>query len=233
MAPSVDHVGFFSADVDGAILVASLLCEPWIQRDELPSLVFGVPEGPYLQRTSETGLSHFRQTCDRLRDGGCEIRPVDMFLDFGEIVTRHTTLVAGEAAIVHREWYEAYSDLYQEKTAELIRNGRTVNSALLAACRAGRDSLRVEIVDKMKSNGFSAFLAPSTVGPAPRDLGSTGDPVMNLPWTHAGLPAMSIPSGRSDKGLPMGLQLVGSWMDDEKLMKVARRIDEILNASPP
>lgn len=174
-------------------------------------------------------MSHFRRTCDRLSDAGFEIRSIEMLADFAEIMERHNTLVAAEAAMVHREWFHDHSDSYHEKTVELIRNGQTVGSDLFEACRTGREKLRAEILDKMKCHHFSAMLAPAAVGPAPQGLDSTGDPVMNLPWTHAGLPAVSLPSGMSREGLPMGLQLIGPWMGDEALLKVTRQVAESLD----
>jgi len=229
LSPSVDHVGFFAADVEGTTLIASVLCEGRAARRELKPLVFGVPEGPYLEKASEGGLRHFRQTCDRLSDAGFELRSVEMLTDFDTVSERHYTLVAAEAAIVHGEWFDRYSGRYHEKTAELILNGRTVSSNFLEACRAGRERLRAEIEDQMKCHSFSVILAPAAVGPAPRGIDSTGDPVMNLPWSHAGLPAVSLPSGMSGEEMPMGLQLIGSWMGDEALLEVARQVEEVFD----
>lgn len=232
LALSVDHVGFFTTDVDGAAIVASVLCVGWRQIAELSRLVFGVPEGPYLKKASEEGLGHFGQTCSRLSEAGFQIRPVDMFKDFEDIFQRHNTLVAAEAAQVHQEWFGTYSGLYHEKTAELIRRGQGVGPDVLEACRAGREKLRGEIMSCMDQYGLSAFLAPTAVGPAPPGLESTGDPVMNLPWTHAGLPAMSLPSGKNAEGLPLGLQLIGRWMGDEELLGLARELVSATGVGP-
>ncbi len=51
---------------------------------------------------------------------------------------------------------------------------------------------------------------------------------MNLPWTHAGMPAITLPSGRSEMGLPLGLQLIGRFGEDEALLADARQIAELL-----
>lgn len=228
LALSVDHVGYFTADVDGAALVGSVLCRGWRQLSELSRPVFGVPEGPYLKKAGKEGLDHFRETCTRLSNAGFEVRPVDMFKDFEDIFKRHNTLVAAEAAQVHQEWFRTYSELYREKTAELIRRGQGVEPDVLETGRAGREKLRGEIMSCMDQYGLSAFLAPTAVGPAPSGLDSTGDPVMNLPWTHAGLPAMSLPSGKNAEGLPMGLQVVGPWMGDEELLGWAHEIESAL-----
>jgi Asp-tRNA(Asn)/Glu-tRNA(Gln) amidotransferase A subunit family amidase len=54
-------------------------------------------------------------------------------------------------------------------------------------------------------------------------IDSTGDPVMNLPWTHAGLPAVGVPAGRVD-GLPVGLQCVARFGADERLLAWAEDV---------
>ena len=48
-----------------------------------------------------------------------------------------------------------------------------------------------------------------------RGLESTGDPVMNLPWTQAGLPVLGLPMDEDDEGMPLGLQLTGAFGADE------------------
>ena len=52
---------------------------------------------------------------------------------------------------------------------------------------------------------------------------------MNLPWTHAGLPTVSLPAGMSsDTGMPLGLQFVASFGRDEELLSWASRIEQDL-----
>ncbi len=83
---------------------------------------------------------------------------------------------------------------------------------------------RYELAE-MEEHELDLWLTPSAVGAAPAGLESTGDPVMNLPWTQAGLPVLSVPAGRNAKGLPLGLQLIGRWWSDEKLLAWGRGIE--------
>jgi Asp-tRNA(Asn)/Glu-tRNA(Gln) amidotransferase A subunit family amidase len=53
---------------------------------------------------------------------------------------------------------------------------------------------------------------------------------MNIPWTQAGLPAVSLPAGRTADGLPMGLQVAGRWQADEAVLAWARGIGEALGS---
>ena len=56
------------------------------------------------------------------------------------------------------------------------------------------------------------------------------DPVRNyladiftLPASLAGLPGMSVPVGFGERGLPVGLQLVGNYFAEARLLNVAHR----------
>lgn len=220
LAPSLDHVGFFTLYVASAIALAAALIpdfhssvDPVVRKP-----VLGIPEGPYLERASAEGLAHFRATCGRL-SAGYEIRPVPAMADFAEIRERHMRLTAAGIAEVHRDWFPRYRDLYAPQTVDLIERGQAVSSETVERDRASREMLRGELASLMDEHGLDLWISPSAQGPAPRGLASTGDPVMNLPWTQAGLPVLGIPSGRSVEGLPMGLQITGRWQADEDLLR--------------
>jgi len=105
-----------------------------------------------------------------------------------------------------------------------ISRGQKVDSDTLKRCRFQREALKNELLNIVEEHNLSAFLAPAATGPAPKGLKSTGDCVMNLPWTQAGLPVIILPSGLSKNGLPMGLQIIGRRMEDEKLLDLAEQL---------
>ncbi|MFH2202998.1 MAG: amidase [Elusimicrobiota bacterium] len=230
LSPSADHIGFFAADAAWAKLAAAALCRDWENDERIAEsapLVLGVPEGDYMERASARALRHFADACFRLKDAGAKLKTLDLLPDFAAISARHDDLVAAEAASVHREWFAGHAALYHDKTAELIRRGQTIEGARLAECRAGRGALRARLADALERHGLSAVIAPAATGPAPEGLASSGDPIMNLPWTHAGLPVAGVPSGMLD-GLPMGVQLIGGWMRDEALLRLAAKVETVL-----
>lgn len=236
LSPSLDHVGFFTPEIAGSAHVAALLCAEW----EMPVVpaqpVLGVPQGPYLERASASGLRHFQQVCERLVEAGFALKTVPALTAFELVDARHRQLLAAEAAQVHASWFADYDHLYQAETAALLTQGELVPPALVAAAREGRTVLRQELATLMAEHEIDLWIAPSATGPAPVGLDSTGDPVMNLPWTHAGLPAVNIPAGVDEAGLPLGVQLVGAWYADEALLLWAEQVAAVIAAqaiTPP
>jgi Asp-tRNA(Asn)/Glu-tRNA(Gln) amidotransferase A subunit family amidase len=216
VAPSVDHVGFFTQDVTGARLGASVLYEHWRPESvETPTL--GIPEGPYLEQADDAALEQFREQVTRLGRANYEIQQVDLVKNIDEINRRHNKLVAAETALSHSEWFAAYEDRYAETTTELIEKGHELSVTELCEARVGRGELREAVEAVMRDEKIDVWICPAAPGPAPEGIGNTGDPVMNLPWTHSGLPALSVPAGAIE-GLPLGLQCVAGYGDDERLL---------------
>lgn len=228
LSPSLDHVGVFAPDVAGVELLASQLCPDWqiVVRDTKP--VLGIPEGPYLEYASTEGLKNFQTACERLADGGCEIRSISVMANFEEIRARHQLIVAAEAAQVHAQWYSVYRDDYHPKTAALIEQGREIAVGRLAEAMTGRRRLRKSLTELMDEHGLDLWISPAAPGPAPDGLASTGDPVMNLPWTHSGLPAVNLPAGTNDDGLPLGVQVTGRWYEDEAVLEWCAQLEPLI-----
>ena len=231
LSPSCDHVGFFTPFVAGAELTARVLLADWRETAVSRAPVFGIPEGSYLERVSAEGLAHFRVVCQQLVTAGFTVKSVPAMPDFADIYIRHNQIVAAEAAQVHAGWFGQYGSLYHPKTAELITRGRAVPPDDLAVALAGREQLRRELRRLMAENGVDVWVSPPAVGAAPPGLESTGDPVMNLPWTYAGLPTLGLPAGVNEQGLPLGLQLAARWGEDERLFKWAAQIEKTVRAA--
>lgn len=227
LSASLDHVGFFTSDVAGAELMAGFLCQGWrgaAHPQRKP--VLGIPEGPYLQHVEPEGLAHFRETCDRLAHAGFTVKAIETMPDFTEIDRQHRLLMAAEAARFHAQWFAQYAALYHPKTAVLIRDGQTYSDDAIATAQAYKTELQVRLTSLMDQYGLDLWISPSATGPAPKRLDSTGNPIMNLPWTNAGLPTLTIPTGVNEAGLPMGLQLAGRWQGDEALLAHGKMIEE-------
>jgi Asp-tRNA(Asn)/Glu-tRNA(Gln) amidotransferase A subunit family amidase len=230
LSPSLDHVGFFTTDVASAAMVAALLVSDWGNQVPERAPVLAIPEGPYLQKASDKGLEHFQATCDRLSEAGYQIVTVLTMADFDAVVERHNLILAAEAAQVHAGWFAEFQDRYHAKTAELIGRGQEIDMQALRQALNGREELRQQLTALMDENGIDLWLSPAAPGPAPKGLESTGNPVMNLPWTHCGLPTLNLPWGANSAGLPYGLQIAARLNADEAMLSwsagIARALEE-------
>jgi Asp-tRNA(Asn)/Glu-tRNA(Gln) amidotransferase A subunit family amidase len=141
-------------------------------------------------------------------------------------------IVEAEAARVHGRWYDRFQELYDPRTAELVERGRKVSGEALGQALAGRENLRRELTELMDRHRVDLWISPSAPGAAPRGLDSTGDPVMNLPWTHSGLPTLQLPSGENAEGLPLGLQIAARGYADEALFAWARELEGAVTKRP-
>jgi Asp-tRNA(Asn)/Glu-tRNA(Gln) amidotransferase A subunit family amidase len=228
---TLDHVGFFTRTVASVALVAEVVLADW---QGLPSLAaadlprLGVPTGPYLAHLSLEGASHFQATQEKLKQAGFTIEAVEVLPNFETLAEGHRRLMAYEAAQTHETWFAEYGDRYHAKTKALIEMGHSVSADEAAEYRAGQETARRHLRQAMTAHGVSLWLAPPAIGPAPKGLDSTGDPIMNLPWTYTGWPALNLPSGLSDNGLPLGLQVTAEGGQDEFLLAWAGRLASVL-----
>src|SRR5688572_10439202 len=71
LSPSLDHIGFFVPDAEGALNAARVLYKDWDEPIEpLRKPRLGIPEGPYLQRVSQESLAHFERVYKLLEEAG-------------------------------------------------------------------------------------------------------------------------------------------------------------------
>jgi Asp-tRNA(Asn)/Glu-tRNA(Gln) amidotransferase A subunit family amidase len=220
---SLDQVGFFTQDMAGIELASSVLCGQWKPVPVPATLpVLGVPAGPYLQQAEAEAMEGFKQHLSKLENAGCRVIEVPALNRVAELNTLHRRLVFAEFAREHAEIYARHAPLYRKRTAEIIEIGKSVSDQELASLKANCVALRKELETSMIQAGIDLWVTPSALGPAPEGIHATGDPNMNLPWTHAGMPAITLPAGKAKNGLPLGVLFVAPFCSDEKLLAWCR-----------
>lgn len=215
VAESFDTLGLFATDLAWVERAAPVLCSWWRPVGPLGPPVLARPDGPYLDQATEEALGVL---------DGPDAAPVPLFTDIGRINADHHRLMRFELARHHARWYPRLAGCYHPSTVAAIRDGLAVDPAEAARIRRGRLELRARIHAAMDAAGADLWVCPAASGSAPEGLASTGDPNLQLPWTHAGLPAVTLPWTMAANGLPLGLQLVGRFMDDERLLAWAAQL---------
>lgn len=79
---------------------------------------------------------------------------------------------------------------------------------------------------------YDVLIGPTTPTPAFKLGENTADPIkmyladiMTVPASLAGIPAISVPAGFSESGLPIGVQLVGQMRGDAQLLALAKSLE--------
>src|SRR3989441_9383020 len=96
---------------------------------------------------------------------------------------------------------------------------------------AGRTRARVRDDVAPRLAQHDALLSPTAPGPAPAGLGWTGDASLCAPWSSAGVPSISLPTGLNASGLPLALQLVQAPTGLARLLGVAAWCERVLGFS--
>ena len=228
-SPTIDHAGLFTQDAAGMRLAASALCQEW-HAAALPERapVIGVPAGPYLQQAGGDALARFEIHLGKLEAAGAVVHHIPALPNVDSLNALHRRMVAAEFARQHAAIYPQHAAHYRPRTAEIIELGRGVDDEELARLRQGGARLRADLTRLMAEHGLDLWAGPAAPGVAPEGLHATGDPNMNLPWTHAGLPAVTVPAGTGAHGLPLGLQLAARFGADESLLAWAQVVAGVL-----
>ena len=136
------------------------------------------------------------------------------------------------------------ADMYQRTRSEgfgdEVKRRIMIGSYVLSHGYYDAYYLQAQKIRRMIANDFQQAFAQCDViaGPvAPTTAWKLGDksddPVANyladiftLPASLAGLPCMSIPVGLGDMGLPVGMQLIGNYLQEAQLLNVAHRFQQ-------
>lgn len=221
---SLDHVGFFTRSVEDAAVMLGALAEREIASlgkslDESQPPRLGVLRGYFQEKAEESVWTGFEDAVERLSDAGAEVSEVPLPPSFGVVHAAHGLILASEAASVHEENFRARRADYRIGLRGTIASGLMVPASAYLRAQRIRNRFIREAEATLK--GVDCLITPPAPTPALRGLESTGDPSFNAPWSFAGLPSMTIPSGLTEDGLPLGVQLIGGAYEEGHLLGVA------------
>ena len=180
----------------------------------------GLMRGFFLEQSDEEVRKHTEDAVQRLSQGGAIIEEVDLPEGFATCHPAHRIMHYLECATFHEELFKEHADDYAPKLRGIIESGLLIPGVHYLQAQRMRRALRREL--EATAGKVDAILTPTTATPAPRDLTTTGNAWFQSPWTFAGLPTITIPSGLSRSGLPLGIQLAGPPFKEERLLAVAR-----------
>ena len=143
---------------------------------------------------------------------GAEIRDIEL------PVPTDRTLQSAEAYAFHAEFVARSPELYQPETLRRIRTGQNVSPEALLESRRELERARHDIVSVFAD--VDVLVTPTTPIAAPTIAELKQNPDLlrprellllrnTRPVNVWGLPAISVPCGFTEAGLPIGLQIIG------------------------
>ena len=138
-----------------------------------------------------------------------------------------------EAWLIHRDRLSASWQAYGKDARRNLMTGAVLTEAHITAAHAHADSFR-RVVDAHLAT-HAAILTPTTLSPAPRFSDFENGPVWTamrtLPFNMSGHPAISVPCGFAENGLPLGAQLVGGHGQEAMIARIAHAFEQATPAS--
>lgn len=140
------------------------------------------------------------------------------------------SLQAAESYAYHAEMIGKYADVYQPETLRRIRSGEKVSAEQYGELKQQLEQARRDARDLFR--GIDVLVTPTTPIPAP-GIAELTENRENLrptelrllrntrPFNVWGLPAISVPCGFTDAGLPIGLQIAGPHWGEGVILSLA------------
>jgi len=253
---TLDHIGPLARSVRDVALTLNVLAGP-DPRDEscsgapvpgyLPApeasirgLRLGLPEGFFFDRIHPSVRSAVLGLAKTAESLGAEVRSVSL-PDMNEINLIGRLVLFAEASTVMEPYLEDRSRFGADVLA-LLDQGRLIPAT---------DYIQAQRLRRLAQQEFSAVwrgvnclllpTTPITAPPVGQDEVSIGEEDEDVriastrlvrPFNVLGLPALSMPCGLTESGLPAGAQIVGPAFEEARVLRVAAVLEDAIGPCP-
>lgn len=240
LAWSLDHVGVLCRSVEDAALAlavmaghdpadshsAAMAVDDYVGAIAAPVAPrIGVLR-PLIDRADPANAAQIGQTIEALRAAGAHVEDAPLAASFEGLHAAGDTVSRAEAAAFHRDLYARHAADYPKHIGEAVKAGQAITAVDYLAAQARRRAFRTDM--GAVAHRYDALVSPTAAGPAPKGLESTGDPYFCAPWSFAGMPSISLPTGLAPDGLPYAIQLSGAPWGEARLLAAAAWCERVI-----
>ena len=173
---------------------------------------------------------------DQLAETGADVEHADLpMLAHSGAVFLATADV--DAATFHMDWLKSRPDQYDWNTRTRLESAAITPSPVYLRGLRARTLIKEEMMSTLEDYDFIVMPAsPTAAPPIARSTGSPGGYYQGRldlarrrytsPAALAGLPAISVPCGFTESGLPIGLQIIGRLFSEQGLFRIARAYEQ-------
>ena len=245
---SLDTVGWMGRTVEDVALLLQVMAGP----DEQDPVASRLPAVDYLSGLESAGSpriglitsffmeeadhetrSRTRAVVEKLESAGATVTELTLPESFGTAIQDQMIIMGAEAAAFHKPMYEKQAQDYQPKLREMLRQGLETDATTYSKALERRLMFSADM--RLLAEQADVLLTPSTPTAPLADLTNTGDTRFQGPWTSCGLPAITLPIGLAESGLPLGIQLIASPFEEARLLAAARWCERVMDVqlAPP
>ena len=257
LSPTLDFVGPLARSAEDAALLLEAIGvrgkgERRLRLGRVPSSRsrrprLGVPQEFFLEVLSPEVERAFQTALRTLEKGGARLKEVFLPL-LPETEDAGNQIAWAEATHYHQHagWYPAHAEEYGEDVRKRLEKGRKVPAVAYLQALQLRDQFIAAFHVILQEEELDALVVPTTpitatrVGEESVAIKGSIHPTralllrLNRPANLAGVPAISVPCGLTENGLPVGLQFIGAVTEELLLLELAYNFERAcpLGAQP-
>src|SRR2546422_2070242 len=226
LAWSLDHVGILGRSVADLEVMLDAMSESAVERTRRPKPYrVGIIRDYFYAHATEEARSLNDALANKLGGAGFQIEEAHLPAIFEVAPATLRTIIRAETASVHEQVFPPNRHTYGPKIRAVVETGMLIDVSDYVRARRIRRKYQSEMAKLFER--FDALMTPAAPGTAP-DLSTTGDPVMNGPWTLADFPAMTLPHALGVNGLPLGVQLSGPPLQEGSLLELGKAVEAVI-----
>ena len=194
----------------------------------------GVPRGEFYEKVQPAVRDAFEETLRTLRDLGCQLIDFEP-PDPAEMVRLTVVIMQAEGSAYHQR-YGQYDHLYGDNFREHIFPGRELKALTYLEARERQKELQQDWLNLARR--FEVLVIPAGPAVAPPHGANTVEIQGSLvpfrealsrftrPFNFLGWPALCLPNGMNDEGLPTGLQIAGPPDSERRLLSLGHHLEQ-------
>lgn len=217
--------------------------------DDVKGMRIGIPRDYFGEGLDPQVEKAIRKAADVLKDKGAVVEEFDLSLVEYAIPAYYVIASAEASSNLSRfdgvkygyrtEQYEGLHNMYKKSRSEgfgtEVKRRIMLGSFVLSSgyydayyLKALRTKALIKQAFDKAFEKYDVILSPAAPTTAPKIGDSLQDPIKmylgdiyTISVNLAGLPGMTVPCGKDDKGLPIGLQLIGDCFQEKQIIRAA------------
>lgn len=228
VADSLDTIGWYGRSIEDLALVLGTYrgealppLEMLVDHTAVRGLRIALCRTPDWAHTGAGVAEALDDAAEALRGAGASVEAMELPPEFDDLGEAQNVIMCREMTYwLGAEWRDRKPDL-SDHIKERLALGEAASAAELR--EAYGLVMRSRAAAPALFSRYDAIIAPSAPGEAPHGIAGTGNPILNRLWTVLHLPCVAVPVRRGPGGMPVGVQFVGAFGSDARLLAIAQQ----------